>query len=123
MFARQSILTGMALIGWLAFCLQPTEAAPIRLHCVLSSTGAADAKPSEIDIVFDAESNSLTIDRGTQHVALSHVTISTISIDGYTQAISIGIDRSSWSVVVQTYSQDPPTAEFGTCKPAPADHS
>jgi len=123
MFDRQSILTGVALIGWLASCLHPTEAAPIRVHCVLSSTGAADAKPSEIDIVFDVESNSLTVDRGTQHIALSHVTISTISIDGYTQAMSIGIDRSSWSVVVQTYSQGPPTAEFGTCKPATADHS
>lgn len=123
MFDRQSILTGVAFIGWLASCLQPIEAAPIRLHCALSSTGAADAKPNEIDIAFDAESNSLTVDRGTQHVALSHVTISTISIDGYTQAMSVGIDRSSWSVVVQTYSQDPPTAEFGTCKPAAADDS
>jgi len=118
---RQKILTSAALLGWLS-CLHPTEAAPIRLHCVLSSS-SADTKPGEIDVTFDVENNSLTVDRGAQHSVLSHVTISTISIDGYTQAMSVGIDRSSWSIVVQTYTQDPPTAEFGVCKPAAADHS
>lgn len=125
-FGRSSVLISVAFIAWLASCLHKTEAAPVRLHCVLSSPVTA-ARPNEITIAFDAERNSLSVDRGQQHFDLGHVTISTISVDGYTQAMSIGIDRSSWSIVVQTYSQTPSIAEFGVCKQSPPsavpDHS
>jgi hypothetical protein len=57
---------------------------------------------------------------GSQRRDLGKVTISTITIDGYTDDLSIGIDRSSWSIVVQTYVQDHVRAEFGVCKPAAA---
>ncbi|HUI22388.1 MAG TPA: hypothetical protein VLZ74_15250 [Methylocella sp.] len=93
-------------------------AKPTRLECTLTSAGADGKEMSrKISVVFDAGANTLDFYQGSQHSELAKVTISTISIDGYTDDMSIGIDRSSWSIVVQTYSQDHVLAEFGICKP------
>jgi hypothetical protein len=99
-------------------------AMPVRLECTLTSAGA-DGKETirKINVVFDAEANTLELYQGSQHRELGKVTISTISINGYNDDMSIGIDRSSWSIVVQTYSEDHVLAEFGVCKPPPAPHS
>jgi hypothetical protein len=96
-------------------------AMPVRLECTLTSA-EADVKESarKIGVVFDTEANTLDFYEGSLRRGLAKVTISTISIDGYTEDLSIGIDRSSWSIVVQTYSQDHILAEFGVCKPSPA---
>ena len=65
----------------------------------------------------------LVVVDGAKNLDLAHVKISTISINGYNGEISIGIERSSWAIVLQTYSQNPPIAEFGQCQPpAPPSH-
>lgn len=96
---------------------------PVRLECTLKSA-EADGKESarKISVVFDTEANTLDFYEGSQRRGLSKVTISTISIDGYTDDLSIGIDRSSWSIVVQTYLEDHVLTEFGVCKPPPVPH-
>jgi hypothetical protein len=94
-------------------------AAPMRLECVLTSVGADDKETTRtILVVFDAEINTLISYQGARPREFSDVTISTVSINGNTDDMSIGIDRSSWSLVVQTYSQDRVSGEFGTCRPA-----
>ena len=99
-------------------------AAPTKLDCVLTHLGP-DGKdvPHAITVTFDSEANSLVVVDGTKNIDLAHVKISTISVNGYNGDISIGIERSSWAIVLQTYSQNPPLAEFGQCQPtAPPSH-
>ena len=64
----------------------------------------------------------LVVVDGAKNFDLAHVKISTISINGYNGEISIGIERSSWAIVLQTYSQNPPIAEFGQCQLAAPTH-
>ena len=123
MVGKRSFVKIIAGSGALALVLSlaPVRALaiPTRLQCALTSTGADGKNTTRaISITFDAKANTLIFYQGAQHQALAHVTISTISVNGYTDEMSIGIDRSSWSIVVQTYSQDHTSAEFGVCKPA-----
>jgi hypothetical protein len=94
-------------------------ATPARLECTMTSAGA-DGKDTmhTIFIVFDAELNTLVLYQGAQRREFADVMISTVSINGATDDVSIGIDRSSSSIVVQTYSQDHVSGEFGGCRPA-----
>ncbi len=98
--------------------LQAADAAPTKLDCVLTQPGP-DGKdvPHLITVAFDSEANTLVVVDGAKNLDLAHVKISTISINGYNDEISIGIERSSWAIVLQTYSQNPPIAEFGQCRP------
>ncbi len=103
---------------------QAVDAAPTKLDCVLTHLGP-DGKdvPHPITVAFDSEANTLVVVDGAKNLDLAHVKISTISINGYNGEISIGIERSSWAIVLQTYSQNPPIAEFGQCQPpAPPSH-
>jgi len=112
-----AVVIALAPADWQFFPV-PAFAMPTRLECTLTSAGAEGKETTrKISIVFDAQANTLDFHEGSQHRELVKVTISTISIDGYTDDISIGIDRSSWSIVVQTYSQDHIIAEFGVCRP------
>ena len=119
MFGKRSFLK-IAAAGALASVasFDPAYAVPTRLQCVLASTEASGKDTTRtISIAFDAKANTLVVTQGAQQQPLAQVTISTISIDGYTDATSIGIDRSSWSIVVQTYAPDHASADFGSCKP------
>ena len=94
-------------------------ATPTRLECTMTSASPDDKNTTHtIFVVFDAEMNTLVLYQGAQRREFADVTISTVSINGATDDVSIGIDRSSSSIVVQTYSQDRVSAEFGACKPA-----
>ncbi len=97
--------------------LQAADAAPTKLDCVLTQPGP-DGKdvPHPITVAFDSKANTLVVVDGAKNLDLAHVKISTISINGYNSEISIGIERSSWAIVLQTYSQTPPIAEFGQCR-------
>jgi len=94
-------------------------ATPTRLECTMTNAGAGDKDTTHtIFIVFDAEKNTLVLYQGALRRDFANVTISTVSINGATDDASIGIDRSSSSIVVQTYSQDHVSGEFGACRPA-----
>jgi len=111
----------VSLFVWVcsSFFQMAAFAKPVRLDCMLTGAGGQGKETTtrQIGIVFDTEVNKLDFYDGAQRRELAQVTISTISIDGYTDDLSIGIDRSSWSIVVQTYASGHVHAEFGVCKP------
>ena len=112
-------VAGVVVSTYTPFLTIEAFAAPMRLECVLTNAGADDKEMTRtILVVFDAEMNTLISYQGARPREFADVTISTVSINGSTDDMSIGIDRSSWSIVVQTYSQDRVSGEFGTCRPA-----
>jgi hypothetical protein len=105
-------------------------AAPKRLDCSLTKvetrTGAnfeVGRENRPVTVVFDAEAKSLAVYQDGGKRALGHVTITQISMNGYIDEMSLGIDMSSWSVVLQLYKPEAMTTEFGACsqsaKPPP----
>lgn len=120
-FVRATAVASMLASTSSAFFTVGALAKATGLECALTSARADNKETTRtISIAFDAEANTLVSYQGAQHRDLANVTISTVSINGNTDDMSIGIDRSSWSIVVQTYSQDHVVAEFGVCKPANA---
>lgn len=114
-FVTIATLTSLVATAWSSSL--PASAAPVRLQCALTYSGA-DGKDMTraIALAFDSEANTISVDDGTKHWDLGHVKISTISVNGYTADISVGIERSSLAIVFQTYSQTNSVAEFGICK-------
>ena len=51
--------------------------------------------------------------------ALDKVAISQTSMTGAAEHISVGIDRSSWRIVFQTYEEGVTRNEFGNCRLRP----
>lgn len=46
---------------------------------------------------------------------LDHVTFSQLTINGYTDTISLGMDALSRNLVLQSYGPDANKTEFGDC--------
>ncbi len=100
-------------------------AAPQRLDCVLTdieikSSGAkfdsqAGAEKRTVAVAFDDDSKKLTVSQGGIEMPLKNVAISQTSMTGAGDNFSIGIDRSSWRIVLQTYGQGTARNEFGDC--------
>ena len=116
------VITG--LVGWAAL------AEPNRLTCELTrvqiKTGAnfeAAAESKLFAITFDEDAKTLAVERDSKTLPLDHVTMTPITMTGYIDDLSLGVDRSSWSVVLQTYRMNSIRSEFGTCsqgaKPPP----
>jgi hypothetical protein len=92
-------------------------ATPQQLSCVL--TGIAAQSGSEIQpiiIMFDESAKTLNAKMGSQSYSLSNVSISPISISGDDSSLSLGIDRSSLSMVWQQYAADKVVTEYGQCR-------
>lgn len=105
-------------------------AAPKRLDCSLTvretkAGSKLDVGPENrsITVVFDKEAKALTVRQDGGARVLSNVTMTQSSMNGYVSEMSLGIDPSSWSIVLQTYKPDSVDVEFGTCslsaKPPP----
>ena len=93
-----------------------------RLDCNLTrlqtKTGtdfdvATEAK--SVTITFDEQAGTLVVDRDGMAHFLDHVTMTPIAMTGYVDDLSLGIDRSSWSIVLQTYKANSVSSEFGIC--------
>ena len=97
-------------------------AEPTRLECTLSRLQTKSGQNFEsavenrsLSVTYDEEGRSLKVDRDGKTYSLGHITMTPISITGYVDDISLGVDRSSWSVVLQTFGSSSTTSEFGTC--------
>jgi len=93
--------------------------APQRLDCVLTDTAdklGSEARP--IVVVVDETAKTLQVQDGDQNYNLNNVSISTISISGDTDRLSLGIDRSSFGIVWQQYQANKVAIEFGQCHQA-----
>ena len=105
----------MALSAWSVHA----SAASQRFDCVLTDT--ADKLGSEnrpIVVVLDEAAITLEVQDGGQKYNLNNVSISNISINGDTDRLSLGIDRSSLGIVWQQYGANKMVIEFGKCRQA-----
>jgi len=102
-----------------------TSSAPPRsLHCTLNEVETMAGQ--NFDLAPESRSISLTLDEGSQTItlyqdgagqALSHVTITQIAMNGYTDNTSVGIQVSSGNIVLQSYALNFTKAKFGICHP------
>lgn len=95
-------------------------AAPRQFDCILTDTEARPGSESRpVVVVFDEDAKTLTAKDGDHSYSFSKISISNVSINGLDDAVSLGIDRSSFGMVWQQYAADKVTTEFGHCQPAP----
>lgn len=112
----------------IAGMLLPTvamAAAPRLLDCSLSQVETkvgqnfdVAAENRSITAAVDDESHTITLYRDGTRQTLSHVTITQIAMNGYTDDTSLGIQISSGDIVLQSYAPNSTKAEFGTCHPS-----
>jgi hypothetical protein len=108
--------------------MAPTSlaAAPQTLDCVLrdveiKSPGAkfdiqVAAEQRAITVTFDDDARSLAMTMDGTATALRSVAISQTSMTGAGDHVSLGVDRSSWRIVFQTYGEGTVRGEFGDCR-------
>ncbi|MGO8954535.1 MAG: hypothetical protein ACLPWS_14365 [Rhodomicrobium sp.] len=104
---------------------QAVFAGPQTLDCVLTdieikSPGAkfdsqVAAEKRSITVIFDDDAKSLILRGDGTGTPMWNVAISQTSMTGAANNISLGIDRSSWHIVFQTYGQGSTRNEFGVC--------
>ena len=94
------------------------SAAPRRLDCILTD---APTKPQSenrpVVVVFDEDAGSLTAEESNHIHRFGKVSISSATINGQTDAVSVGIDRSSLGIVWQQYDAGKVRTEYGLCHP------
>jgi len=90
--------------------------APQRLACVLTDIDTASAvEHRSIAIVFDADRSTIAFEEGGRSQDLTNVSISMTSMSGGVGDMTVGVSRSSWRVVVQTYGKSSVRTEYGVC--------
>jgi hypothetical protein len=105
-------------------------AAPRRLDCGLTvlETKAGpkldvEAENRSITVIFDEEAKALTVRQDGAARVMNNVTMTNSAMNGYVSEMSLGINPSSWKIVLQTYKADSVDVEFGSCslsaKPPP----
>ncbi len=91
---------------------------PQQLNCVLTDTEAKPASESRpIVVVFDEGAKTLSAKDGNHSYSFTTISISNVALNGTTDSISLGIDRSSLGIVWQQYAAGKVTTEFGHCQP------
>ena len=122
---NRSFLPTVTVVAALMMMQGPASAGPRSLDCKLTTvqtkTGSSFEVASEnqrLTITFDEGAKTLIADLDARLLAFDHVTITPITMTGYVLDVSLGIDRSDWSIVLQTYEDRSIRSEFGTCLPA-----
>jgi|GEM_PF-6803493 hypothetical protein len=91
-------------------------AAPERLECILTDADAQiGVERRSIAIVFDEEAATMQWEEAGRIRLLTNVSISTTSISGGEADVTVGVSRSSWRVVLQTYQRNSVRTEYGDC--------
>ncbi len=91
-------------------------AAPQRLECTLTDTDAQSAvERRSIAIIFDEEATTMNLQESGRIRNLTNVSISMTSMSGGDAGVTIGVSRSSWRVVLQTYQGNSVRTEYGVC--------
>ena len=106
------------LVVWTILMVEKAFAAPQRLECILTDTDVQSQSRMEhrsIAIIFDEEAATMQWQEGGHTRALTHVSISMTSMSGGDGGMTIGVSRSSWRVVLQTYQGNTVRTEYGTC--------
>ena len=105
------------------------KATPQELDCILTDveTKSEETKfdsqvaveKRAIVVTFDEQQRLLSLREGKANKLLQDVTITPTSMNGAADDISLGIDRSSWRIVFQTYGPNSVRNEFGICNLRP----
>jgi len=91
-------------------------AAPQRLECTLTDTDTASAvEHRSITIIFDEDTAAMKLQEGGHTRNMTNVSISMTSMSGGDAGTTVGVSRSSWSVVLQTYQKNSVRTEYGVC--------
>lgn len=91
-------------------------AAPQRLECILTDADAQiGVERRSIAIVFDEDSATMQWQEAGRIRLLTNVSISTTSMSGGEADVTVGVSRSSWRVVLQTYQNNSVRTEYGVC--------
>ncbi len=103
----------------------PLLGAPKMLDCVLTDIetkgpGAkfdsqVGAEKRALTVAFDDGAKTLAVQQDNVMTPLDDVSISQTSMTGTAGNISVGVDRSSWHIVFQTYGEGSTHSEFGQC--------
>ncbi len=119
----KSIASALAILAIVA--PKTAAAGPQKLDCVLTdieikSAGVkfdseVAAEKRSIAVVFDDDAKTLAMKSDGTQIPLKNVAISQTSMTGAGDNISLGIDRSSWRIVFQTFGQGTTRNEFGNC--------
>jgi hypothetical protein len=119
------LVTGgtLAILAAMAPCR--LAAAPQTLDCELRDVeingpgtkfdSQVAAEKRSVAVTFDDDTRSLTITIDGTGTPLKNVAISQTSMTGAAGTMSLGVDRSSWRIVFQTYGQGTARNEFGDC--------
>lgn len=109
-------------VAALLLLLSPADAASQRFDCTLTKAESYEtgSNPSQIEhrsitLAVDEEAKTITVSQDSTTEVLGHVSFSQSTINGYTKDISVGMDRSSGSIVFQSYSANSRKIEFGSC--------
>lgn len=95
------------------------SAAPQQLDCMLTDTSNIQT-PGESQpfiVTFDEDANNIKAQEGGRNYILSDVSISNVSMSGKADNVSLGIDRSTLSIVWQQYETDKVVTVYGQCRP------
>ncbi len=119
----KSIASALAVLAIVA--PKKGATAPQTLDCVLTdietkSAGVkfdseVAAEKRSIAVIFDDDAKTLAMKGDSSQIPLKNVAISQTSMTGASDIISLGIDRSSWHIVFQTFGQGTTRNEFGEC--------
>ena len=91
-------------------------AARHQLNCVLADTESKSQPENRpVVVVFDESTGSLTAEEGNHIYHFGKVSISSATINGQAEGISLGVDRSSLGIVWQQYDEDKVRTEYGLC--------
>jgi len=91
-------------------------AAPQRLECTLTDTDAESAvERRALAIIFDEETTTMKMQEDGRIRNLTNVSISMTSMSGGDAGMTIGVSRSSWRIVLQTYQRNSVRTEYGVC--------
>ena len=89
-----------------------------QLNCILADTGSESQSNSRpVVVVFDESAGSLTAKEGDHIYNFEKVSISSATINGQAEGISVGIDRSTLGIAWQQYGEDKVRTEYGLCHP------
>jgi hypothetical protein len=91
-------------------------AAPQRLECTLTDTDTQSAvEHRSIAIIFDEDKATMKLQDSSRTRDLTNVSISMTSMSGGEADMTVGVSRSSWRVVLQTYQKNAVRTEYGVC--------
>jgi hypothetical protein len=121
-----NIRKAILILSWLGLAFSAivgrvASAAAQRLDCTLTDRNAqTGVEHRALIIVFDEDAATMQWQEGKRIRDLTDVSISTTSMSGGERAMTIGISRSSWRIVLQTYQKNAVRTEFGVCAVSPA---